>query len=428
MATTSRRKSDTSVPRQRSRSKHSAEPRSTQPKTAEPKNAERKDADRRRRPRTRRRKVPLWASLAVTFGALVMLAVGGALVALRSVVGTLEDSIQVVDVLDDAAKQPTESGKALEGAIDLLLLGIDTRSTQERDDARADTVLVVHIPATHDQAYLMSIPRDTRVTIPDAPNGMKSISDKINGAFTRGAMKGGGWAGGLALTARTVKNLTGIEFDGAAVIDFGGFKKVIETLGSVNLCVEADTRSSHYFVLKPGGKPTYVNGSGNDGLPVEKRLGINGKQYLHKKGCRDMQAWEALDFARIRKGAADNQGDYSRQRHQQQLIKAMMKKATTSGALTDIGKLNALLKAVGQSMLLSLKGITLVDFLFTMKDLAGSDLVLLKTNSGRYNSYKVNGQSFERLDDLTLEMFKAAKNDTLGQFTARYPEFVNNEK
>nr|WP_254548410.1 LCP family protein [Catellatospora tritici] len=415
MATTSRRKSTTSVPKQRSRKKHGLEPTET-------------TTERRRRPKSRRRKRPLWATLAMTFGALMMLVAGGAVIAIRSVVGTLEDSIQVVDVLDDAAKQPTESGgKALDGPIDLLLLGIDTRSTQEHDDARADTILLVHIPATHDQAYLMSIPRDTRVTVPDAPNGMKSISDKINGAFTRGAMKGGGWAGGLALTARTVKNLTGIEFDGAAVIDFGGFKKVIETLGSVNLCVEADTRSSHYFVLKPGGKPTYVNGSGNDGLPVEKRLGINGKQYLHKKGCRDMQAWEALDFARIRKGAADGQGDYSRQRHQQQLIKAMMKKATTSGALTDISKINALLKAVGQSMLLSLK-VSLIDFLFTMKDLAGSDLVLLKTNSGQYNSYKVNGQSFERLDDLTLEMFKAAKNDTLGQFTAMYPEFVNNEK
>jgi anionic cell wall polymer biosynthesis LytR-Cps2A-Psr (LCP) family protein len=136
-----------------------------------------------------------------------------------------------------------------------------------------------------------------------------------------------------------------------------------------------------------------------------------------------MEGWEALDYSRIRKSLDD--GDYGRQRHQQQLIKAMAKKASSSGVLTDINKIQALTKAVGQSMILDTKGRPLIDFLFSMKDLASADLVLLKTNAGWFNS---TGSGGEALSQGTMQMFTAAKNDQLGQFVLLNPEFVNNEK
>ncbi|MDI1461740.1 LCP family protein [Catellatospora sp. KI3] len=371
------------------------------------------------RKRGRRGRAPLWSKLAVTFGALLMLAAGGAIVGVRSFVGSVEDNLQTANVIDDAA---APEGEALKGAIDMLLLGIDTRAGQRADDARADTIMLLHIPATHDQAYLMSIPRDALVDIPAAGNGYGGHKDKANAAFFFGAQKGGGWTGGLKLTYETVRNLTGIQFDGAAVIDFAGFKQVIEALGSVYLCVEADTKSSHYFMID--GRPQYVAGSGNDNLKVEKDRGLLGKEFVHRKGCRSMSGWEALDFSRIRKHAADGTGDYARQRHQQQLIKAMAKKAASAEMLRDFGKVNNLIKAVGKSMLLDTGASEPIDFLFTMKDLAGADLVLLKTNGGNYNT----AEGGEGLDQLTMQMFQAAKTDNLGQFVLMNPELVNNEK
>ncbi|MFC7244803.1 LCP family protein [Catellatospora aurea] len=370
-----------------------------------------------------KRTAPLWAKLTLTFGALLMMVAGGAIVGVKSFEGQLTDNVAVVDVLGDAGKTDTgPKGSDLKGAIDMLLLGIDVRATQEKDNARADTVLLLHIPATHDQAYLMSIPRDTQVSIPANPKTKYSGgTNKINAAFYFGAQNGGGWAGGLGLTAKTVTKLTGITFDGAAVIDFGGFKKIIDALGTVNVCVEEDTKSSHYFMID--GKPKYVSGSGNDNLAVERRLGLLGKEYLHKKGCREKPGWEALDYSRIRKSLDD--GDYGRQRHQQQLIKAMAKKAGSSGVLTDLGKVNALMKAVGESMILDTHGVPLIDFMFSLKDLAGADLVLLKTNAGWYNS---SGSGGEALSSNTMQMFRAAKNDQLGQFALLNPEFVNREK
>jgi anionic cell wall polymer biosynthesis LytR-Cps2A-Psr (LCP) family protein len=152
-------------------------------------------------------------------------------------------------------------------------------------------------------------------------------------------------------------------------------------------------------------------------------------RYLHKTGCREMQGWEALDYARQRY-LPDGSGDYGRQRHQQQLIKAMAKKAGSAGVLTDFGKVNGLIKAVGKSMLLSLpKGMGVTDFLFTMKDLATADLVLLKSNSGTYRSVVVNGQyQGEGLDQDTKDMFRAAKADKLGNYILLNPSIVNNEK
>ncbi|MEV4416984.1 LCP family protein [Catellatospora sp. NPDC049609] len=362
----------------------------------------------------KREKSPLWAKLTLTFGALLMMVAGGAIVGIQSVVGNVEDQVQVVNVLDDGEANSGPKGNDLTGPINMLLLGIDVRATQEKNNARADTVILLHIPATHDQAYLMSIPRDTMVDIPrNTKSKYNGGKDRINAAFFHGAQNGGGWGGGLSLTAKTVTNLTGINFNGAAVIDFGGFKKVIDALGTINICVEAETESLHHYYVD--GKVTYVNED------EAARRGL--KAYKHKKGCREMPGWEALDYSRIRKSLDD--GDYGRQRHQQQLIKAMAKKAGSSGVLTDVGKINDVLKAVGESMILDTHGTPLIDFLFTLKDLASADLVLLKTNAGWFNS---TGSGGEQLSEGTMDMFRATKNDQLGAFTLLNPQFVNREK
>jgi hypothetical protein len=103
----------------------------------------------------------------------------------------------------------------------------------------------------------------------------------------------------------------------------------------------------------------------------------------------------------------------------------MAKKAGSSGVLTDVGKINGVLKAVGESMILDTHGTPLIDFLFTLKDLASADLVLLKTNAGWFNS---TGSGGEQLSEGTMDMFRAAKNDQLGAFTLLNPQFVNREK
>ncbi|GAA1635441.1 LCP family protein [Catellatospora bangladeshensis] len=385
------------------------------------------------RKKKRKRGAPLWAKLTVTFGAVLMMVAGGALIGLRTVIGDLEGSIQVAEpgILEAEPGAPAEpAGRALDGAFNVLLLGIDTRKGQDLNDARSDTIMVLHVNAAHDQAYLMSLPRDLLVEIPEFKKAKYpgDSEDLINAAFFHGAQHGGGWSGGLELAAKTVGKLTGLKFQSAAVIDFGGFRTVIDALGSVYMCVEADTKSIHTFVVN--GTPTYVPKMSDGAEAANYASRTGNKQYVHKKGCREMAGWEALDFARQRYTVADGAGDYGRQRHQQQLIKAMAKKAGSAGVLADFGKVRELIQAAGKSMLLSLPaGMDVTDFLFTMKDLASADLVLLKTNAGYYKSVIVNGDyKGERLDKTTEEMFRAAKSDKLGNFVLINPQVVNNEK
>jgi len=332
----------------------------------------------------------------------------------HSVVSTLNASIETGSVLDEHnLKQDGPAGSAVRGPIDLLLLGLDTRQGWADNTSRADTIIVLHVPASHDQAYLMSIPRDALVDIPAYPKaGYYGATDKANAAYFYGSQNGQGWKGGAALTAKMVHQLTGLTFNGVIVIDFAGFKRVIDTLGKVRMCVDRDTVSDHYIVVD--GHPAYAK---------DKPTGVFYKNsYVHRAGCREMAGWEALDFARQRKGGPN--GDYDRQRHQQQLLKAMADRATSAGVLTNPLKVAELIRAAGSSLKIDTGRVGLTDFIFTLKSLAAADLVMLKTNGGTFNSAKIKKVSAELIDGETLEMFDAATRDRLGQFVLSHPEVL----
>jgi LCP family protein required for cell wall assembly len=354
-----------------------------------------------------KRKDPLWARLTLIFGAVLMMTSGVAIVGSKAVIGQATSSIQQGSLLGDAGKSEAEGGKNLDGPIDMLLLGVDARASWAADDVRSDSIIILHIPASHDQAYLISIPRDTEAEIPG--HG----TDKINAAFQFGAQKGGGWEGGAQLMAKTIKKMTGISFDGAAIINFGGFKKVIDALGTVRICVSHEVKSKHM---------SYVDGKPRWNSDAEK-LGKPMTPVVHKKGCREMEGWEALDFARQRYGLP--RGDYDRQQNQQQLIKAMAKKATESGMLTNPIKLNQLIKAAGESLMLDTGGVKIEDFIFTLKGLSGNDLVTLRTNGGNFAT-AASGR--EMLNETSRQMFKAVKDDKLADFVAANPEVLSTRK
>ncbi|MET8910266.1 LCP family protein [Micromonospora sp. NPDC004551] len=361
-----------------------------------------------------KRKDPLWAKLTVIFGAVLMMTSGVAIVGSKAVIGQATSSIDQGNLLGEAGKTDAEGGNSLEGPIDMLLLGVDARQRWAADDVRSDTIIILHIPATHDQAYLISIPRDTEAQIPSfEKSGYRGGTDKINAAFFHGAQNGGGWEGGAQLMAKTIKSMTGISFDGAAIINFGGFKNVIDALGTVRICVSHEVPSHHMSMVD--GKPMWNADAKKTGKPY--------KPVLHKKGCKEMEGWEALDYARQRYGLPNS--DYDRQQNQQQLIKAMAKKATDKGMLTNPIKLNALIKAAGKAFILDTGGVPIADFIFTLKGVSGNDLVTLRTNGGTYSTA---GNGREKFNETTMEMFQAVKKDKLADFVVSNPTVLSTRK
>jgi hypothetical protein len=136
-----------------------------------------------------------------------------------------------------------------------------------------------------------------------------------------------------------------------------------------------------------------------------------------------MEGWEALDYARQRYGLTN--GDYDRQRHQQQLIKAMAKKASTSGVLTNPVKINSLIKSAGKAFVLDTGDVPVADFIFTLKGVAANDLVLLRSNNGTFAG---NGSGREAITEKSREMYRAVKQDKLADFIISNPDVVAKEK
>jgi LCP family protein required for cell wall assembly len=362
-----------------------------------------------------KRKDPLWAKLTLIFGAVLMMTSGIAIVGSKAVIGQATSSIDQGNLLGEAGKSDAEGGNSLDGPIDMLLLGVDARERWAADNVRSDTIIILHIPASHDQAYLISIPRDTEARIPAfEKSGYKGGTDKINAAFFFGAQNGGGWEGGAQLMAKTIKSMTGISFDGAAIINFGGFKNVIDALGTVRICVSHEVKSHHMSMVD--GKPMWNADA--------RKTGKSYTPVVHKKGCREMEGWEALDYARQRYGLPNS--DYDRQQNQQQLIKAMAKKATDKGMLTNPLKLNSLIKAAGKAFILDTGGVPIADFIFTLKGVSGNDLVTLRTNGGTYSPNA--DHSKESLNELSMDMFKAVKEDKLADFVVANPNVLSTRK
>jgi LCP family protein required for cell wall assembly len=363
----------------------------------------------------------LWARLCLTLGLLLLLGSVGSLVGGELLLAHYGDQVTHPGGLGSAAA----TGHNIDGPLNLLLVGIDERTGNAAMGARADSIIIAHVPASHDVVYLTSIPRDTRVSIPpDRHSQYRGGTDKINAAFEFGYRNGGGRDEGLTLLAETVSNLAGgLTFNGAAIVNFDGFKDLVDAIGGVHMCVDERTTSIHTgWNTRTGqeGEPYNFNA---DGIPTT--LKPNMRPQVYESGCYDMAAWQALDYVRQRDKLANNDGDYGRQRHQQQFIKAMLSKATSAGVITNPQKVDHMLNAIGKAVSFYNNDIPLADWILTLHGITPDRLVTLKANGGRYNTEVVDGQSYEILDATTKALLVAVDQDRVAEFVAAHPELVN---
>jgi LCP family protein required for cell wall assembly len=298
----------------------------------------------------------------------------------------------------------------IDGPLNILLVGVDERP-ESTEPIRSDSIIIAHINAGHDQAYLVSIPRDPVVVIPPYPaTGYPGGRDKINAAFAFGSQNGKGRKGGVELLGLTIKrNFGGIAFDAGAIVDFGGFQSVVKALGGVGMCIDQRVVSHHI-------------GTDRNGKFLAPDRG--GRPVVYEPGCRRLQPWQALDFVRQRYGLAN--GDYDRQRHQQQFLKAVLKEARKQGVARNPVKLYQLMAASGRALTIDTHGEPIEDWLLTLSGVVDSDIVMLRTNGGRVNSTTVHGESAEQLTAGSVAMFRSVRDDTLGEFIT-HPDFVSND-
>ncbi|WP_433089212.1 LCP family protein [Dactylosporangium sp. CA-052675] len=372
---------------------------------------------------------PVWARLLIAFGLVCTLAAGGALAGKEALFRYATRSVAQENLLGDSGRQAEQRGHVdIDGAKNILLIGVDARPGQDPAElVRADSIIILHIPASHDQAYLVSIPRDTWVKIPPYDNGAKRYEgghDKINGAYAWG---GDGLTGAnqrahaVELLALTIKSLWGITFDGAAIVDFTGFQQVVEVLGGVDMYVDEETTSVHIGHTANGEYAVpfrqFTRSDGGQGLAAVP--GVTPQVY--HVGYQHLEPWQALDYVRQRELLPNS--DYDRQRHQQQFLKALFKKILSSDVLTNPARLNDVLRVVGKAMTIDSGGIDLADWLYAMRGIGADDLLTIKTNNGTFNNAP-GVSNAETLDQTTLDLLEAVRTERVQSFVAGHLDLV----
>ena len=249
-----------------------------------------------------------------------------------------------------------------DGRINVLLLGM-RGANDPAGGTLADTIMVLSIEPKQNVAALMSIPRDLFVDNP--ATGSKT---KLNAVYAYGEQKGAGQ--GMANMEQVIGSITGQPIQYATVINFDGFKKIIDVVGGVTLTLDKPFDESVQFnqpqvcdgitFTVPTGK--FDQKTANvywPGTRTVKRVRVlasyplctnahpecNGDFKLDT-GTHTLNSTDALCYARSR----ETSNDFERAARQQQVLKAVKDKLLSAGTLTDFSKLNGILTNLGDNV------------------------------------------------------------------------------
>lgn len=310
---------------------------------------------------------------------MILTAIGGGAV---YAINNLDKNINTVDESDLNGSSPAPYVPSDTSATNFLIMGSDTRAGQGAGfgnvgGARSDTALLVHLYEGRKEALVVSIPRDSFVSIGPCKQSDGGVvgpwKTKFNAAFAYG---------GPVCTIKTLQNQTGIKIDKFMVIDFKAFKSVVDTLGGVKVCLTTP-------VYDP-----YIKGQGGSGLNLPAGYStISGKQ--------------ALAFVRARESIGDG-SDLGRIQRQQEFLSSMIRGMQEKHLLTNPALMYRLLNVVTESLttsqnLSSMKA--LEDFALSLANLKPSNITFVTT------PYELIGDGNVHWTSKTDSLWKAIRND-----------------
>ncbi|MBB4689747.1 LCP family protein [Amycolatopsis jiangsuensis] len=267
----------------------------------------------------------------------------------------------------DSPGGATPGEQPADGAVDILMVGRDSRTDKQGNplpadmlrelragdsaDDLTDTLIVLRIPNGQQAVQAFSIPRDSYVPI---PGGGK---DKINSAFGRaklaeakklraggesdkGRIEEGSLTAGRRATRQVVEDLTGVTIDHYAEVNLLSFYQISKAIGGVQVCLNQATHD-------PDSGANFV------------------------KGEQKIAGADALAFVRQRKNLP--RSDLDRVRRQQVFLASLAGQVLSAGTLADPGKMGALIDAVKESVVLD-QNWDLLDFVARMRGVSGGGI------------------------------------------------------
>jgi len=315
---------------------------------------------------------------------------------------------KVVGQVNATGKGITIKGSPSVGAMNILVMGLESRTNYEGQTLPADllaamhagsvngvnnegvgsqdtnTLILIHVFAGGKKAVGFSISRDDLVNYPQAYDGQ--TEGKIDGAYayayTQYISENYGKQSnsdlylhanqaGQAATIATVQSVTGQHIDHFVEVNLAGFYSLAAAFNGIEVCIEPAPAS-----IEPAGMGGGTNLTDKDPLTGTDNSGFDayldgynrkkgGAQYLH------LGAAQSLAFVRARDTLPGI--DLGRTKRQQAVIDYVIYELKHEGMFTDLGKLNSLLGTADQYLITD-SGFNLFDFASEMGVLSGQNL------------------------------------------------------
>lgn len=252
--------------------------------------------------------------------------------------------------LDRVAALPEDGSPPATPGRTFLVVGSDSREDLTPEERRAlgtgsaagrrtDTIMLLHVASGGGPVVLVSIPRDSYVSIPGRGK------NKINAAYS---------FGGPALLTRTVEQATGLHIDEYVETGFGGFAAMVDAVGGVTICPERAIKD------------------------VKAKLDVPA-------GCQTMDGPTALGYARAR--YSDPRGDLGRVERQREVLQAIASKTLSPAVIAVPWRAFPAARAGGNALTVD-DGTTpvgLARFVLAMRAVGGGDGVSLTVPVGNAN-------------------------------------------
>ncbi|WP_329126122.1 LCP family protein [Streptomyces sp. NBC_01465] len=221
--------------------------------------------------------------------------------------------------------EKTKANAAGQTPLNILLLGSDSRASKEnqklggaKGDATrkplADVQMLLHVSADRKNMTVVSVPRDTRVTIPKCTGTDGTVYPATSTQTINTSLQ----HGGPGCTVATWEKLTGISVDHFMMIDFSGVVSMADAVGGVPVCVKSNVSDK-----------------------------LSGLKLT--KGTHTIKGEQALQWLRTRHGFEDG-SDIGRTHAQHLYMNSMVRRLKAGTSLTDPGKLMDLAEAATKAL------------------------------------------------------------------------------
>lgn len=275
-----------------------------------------------------RRRGLLLARTAAALIAVAALAITGAAWQWQSAKNKLLNTIAALD--PNSSDIRDRNGQT--GDENFLIVGVDSRNgangeigagdTSVVEGARADTIMLVNVPANRKRVVAVSFPRDLAITPMncqawDPETGKYGpVYDKINGEWsenerpTTTKLNSAYALGGPKCLVKVIQKISGLAINRFMAVDFTGFERMVDAVGGVEVCSTAPLEDAELGTV----------------------LATAGRQKL--------DGHTALNYVRARSISSEHNGDYGRIKRQQIFLSSLLRSLISSETLFDIDRLD----------------------------------------------------------------------------------------